>query len=708
MFDARCCNAACGITFRTGEGFYEKSDKGYRLFCKKCVPQQIAAPAQHAASARRLTADFEVITPKEPENMPILRSMPGARWNGRAWSVSSNEGDRPRILELADRLGLDVDPVLRKVTMSARAEAAKALGLYQYQIDGVDFLAKKQKALLGDQMGLGKTVQSLLALEPTDRVLACVPASLKHNWSDEIKQWRPDLKITIIKAKAKFRWPEAGEVVIINKEILPEFLTPVKKQGEKYAEATWSVTDKAAAAEVVLIVDEAHKFKNYKAGCSKKMGQLSRAVRKVMALTGTPLLNKPGDLFGVLSSVGMVGEVFGNWERYKGLFGAQDSRFGIQWGQPSPEVPERLRRVMLARRREEVLPNLPRKQYVNVVVDNSSAVNKMLDVLDSEYGNATEVTGQLPPFRAFSEVRAKIAADRVDAMIDFVENCEEQDEPLVVFSYHLAPLNALVVREGWAVISGDTPAQQRQEIVRAFQAGRLKGVGLTIQAGGVGLTLTHASKMLFVDMDWVPANNWQAEDRICRIGQMSDKVTIYRMVSNHPLDRHVHCLLADKIALIEKAVCGKAEAHVPASNGVASASGTGETEGQFQARMRAVEAAMAEYEGRAAAQKKADAKARVGTILGREATRAATEGKRQILKLNQPRVDAVRAAFRFMLGVCDGAVTRDDQGFNKPDAMVGHCLLSTDLETADEVNAAYWMLTRYKRQLGEKFPILWS
>ena len=133
MFDARCCNPACGITFRTGEGFYEKSDKGYRLFCKACVPQQIAAPAQHALSARRLTADFEVITPKEPENMPILRSMPGARWNGRAWSVSSNEGDRPRILELADRLGLDVDgrnwfSALVPKTRVPRNFIARALG----------------------------------------------------------------------------------------------------------------------------------------------------------------------------------------------------------------------------------------------------------------------------------------------------------------------------------------------------------------------------------------------------------------------------------------------------------------------------------------------------------------------------------------------------------------------------------------------------
>jgi SWI/SNF-related matrix-associated actin-dependent regulator of chromatin subfamily A-like protein 1 len=558
MFDAKC--SVCGLHFRAGEGFYRKDNGGFTFFCKQHVPSLTPTAT---VSARRLTEDFEIYTPKEPENLAILRSFPGARWNGHAWSVSSDEGDRQRVLELADRLKLDVPPSLRVIKLSDRADFAKSLGLYQYQIEGVDFLRKKKKSLLGDQMGLGKTVQSLISLDVTERVLACVPASLKHNWREEIQKWRPDLKVTIIKTKVKFRWPEAGEVVLINKELLPEYLTPVKKAGDKYGAATWNEFDKKAASEVTLIVDEAHKFKNFKAACSKKMAQLSRGVKKVIALTGTPLLNKPGDLFGVLSSVGMVGEVFGNWQRFKDLFGAHDGEYGVEWGTPSPEVPERLRRVMLARRREDVLPNLPRKQYVNIVVDNNSSITKQLDVLEGEFGDEIRSTNSLPKFHAFSKVRAEIAQNRIPAMLDFVENCEDQDEPLVVFSYHLSPLNELAMRDGWAVITGDTPLEQRQEIVNLFQAGRLKGIGLTIQAGGTGYNLTRANKELFVDMDWVPANNWQAEDRVCRIGQESDKVTIYRMISDHSMDRHVHALLVEKIQLIEAATMTVAKATVP-------------------------------------------------------------------------------------------------------------------------------------------------
>ena len=139
-------------------------------------------------------------------------------------------------------------------------------------------------------------------------------------------------------------------------------------------------------------------------------------------------------------------------------------------------------------------------------------------------------------------------------MLEYIENAEEQEVPLVIFSAHLAPLDALLGREGWAVITGCASPEKRQEIVRAFQAGQLKGVGVSIKAGGAGITLTKAWKALFVDLDWTPASNWQAEDRLARIGQESNKVEIARMVSDHPLDLHIHNILVEKILVINSAI----------------------------------------------------------------------------------------------------------------------------------------------------------
>ncbi len=136
----------------------------------------------------------------------------------------------------------------------------------------------------------------------------------------------------------------------------------------------------------------------------------------------------------------------------------------------------------------------------------------------------------LPGFESFSRIRALLAQSRIPAMLEMVEEYEEAETPLLVFSAHKAPIKALENRSGWAIITGETSAEDRFDIVKRFQEGKLNGVGLTIGAGGVGLTLTRASNILFVDLDWKPSMNIQAEDRAHRIGTNADNILIKRMV----------------------------------------------------------------------------------------------------------------------------------------------------------------------------------
>jgi hypothetical protein len=130
---------------------------------------------------------------------------------------------------------------------------------------------------------------------------------------------------------------------------------------------------------------------------------------------------------------------------------------------------------------------------------------------------------------------------------------EDANEPIVVFSVHRAPIDHLGTRDGWATITGDTPAAARTEIEARFQRGELRGVAATIQAGGVAITLTRAHRAVFVDQDWTPALNAQAEDRICRIGQ-DRGVIITRIIADHALDRRIAQVLATKIEIIEGSV----------------------------------------------------------------------------------------------------------------------------------------------------------
>lgn len=721
-YSGQCNNDACKIKVEANEGYTEKVNNRYVVWCKDCVPQKIEAPKQ----IRKITAEGKILMPFERESLDLIRSFPGARFDreNKFWQVSLESGDRPRLLELAERLQLEIDPQLKNITLSDEAKAAANLGLYSYQVEGVNFLASKTKALLGDEMGLGKSVQSLMGIPLKDgKALVICRAGLKYNWLDEVRKWRSDLSPVVLNGRNSFRWPKSGEVIIINSEILPDdFNTPKKNSGEKlddYWNRLKAFRDNLKlqnvdAEGVHLIVDEAHDYKNRDAAKSRKVKEFAKLASKLTGLTGSPLTNRPEDLFGVLDVLGLAKEVFGTWERFQTLFNVEIETVRTRtrcinkviWGKPKPIVPELLRRVMLRRRRAEVLPDLPEKTYTNFVVgDCKPQLKSKLDAMWEEWGTALELDGELPPFERFSEIRQQLAQSRVEAMLDYVENAEEQEVPLVVFSSHLAPLDALLGRPGWGIITGQTSPEKRQEIVRAFQAGHLKGVGVSIRAGGVGINLTHAWKALFVDLDWSPAANWQAEDRIARIGQKSNKVEIVRMVSDHPLDLHVQKLLIDKIDTIVKSIDGVIE--INKQNVVCD----DETDEQFEARMKKLNEKLEAYNAKrdsvSESNKKTLAKSKVSRIHTRELHRLHGSGN-VLLPLTGTRVSAVREAFKHMLSVCDGASKLDNVGFNKPDAIVAHWLLTAGLETSEEVEAGYMILVRYHRQLKAKYSVLFK
>jgi len=150
-------------------------------------------------------------------------------------------------------------------------------------------------------------------------------------------------------------------------------------------------------------------------------------------------------------------------------------------------------------------------------------------------------------------MRELLAKAKIPAMLNLVEEFEEQEEPLLVFSAHRAPIDTLAQREGWATITGDVSADERQVIAKDFQDGKYKGLAMTIDAGGVALTLTRASQVLFVDRTFTPGLNEQAEDRVFRIGQTRG-VIISTLVGDHYLDRRLASILCEKTELIKASV----------------------------------------------------------------------------------------------------------------------------------------------------------
>lgn len=534
-----CCDT-CGADVDTGEGTVSKIGGRWVTFCED-------HPFVHA---RKLCPDGRVVMPYEPQNLPVLRSMPGARWDGNYWQVSVSDADLVETVRAAEALKLGVPGQLydrlRDAAKKAEQEKAHATdrvaeisaenpGLYPFQAAGIAHLETHARALLADEMGLGKTVQAAVAMKGQNwPVLVVCPASLKLNWAREIKKWAPGYKTTILAGRKSMRWPEAGEAVILNYDILRDDLGKIPE-------------------DCLVIFDEVQYIKNYKSARAKRAAKIAEQAKRVWALTGTPMMGRPFDLWGILRQTGMANRVFGGFKQFLKFFLAYKNKWGgYEFSTPGPEVAERLRRVMLRRRREEVLPDLPKKRFQEIEVNQiprhlSKKMDKLAESLDL-------TASSLPAFSEFSEIRAKLAEIRIPAMIETVEGYEDSETPLIVFSAHRAPVDELESREGWAIITGDTPGKERQETVDLFQAGKLKGIGLTIAAGGVGINLTAASHLLFVDLDWTPANNAQAEDRACRIGQNADSVLVKRMVSAHPLDRHIQKLLVEKAEMISATI----------------------------------------------------------------------------------------------------------------------------------------------------------
>lgn len=703
----------CKKELIAGDGFAFKSDNKWSSVCNSTAC--IRHVGLKTIEERKITEDGYVVMPYDPDAIVLLRSLPGAKWepNTKRWQFSTKLSDLSRVIEIAEQMNLSVPSSFREKinngTPEILAATKRAEGtygnkkLYPYQKEAVNFLAFKDRALLADDMGLGKTCCSLLALPENVPVIIISPASVKFNWETEINIWRPEYKVTICEGKNSFSFPNNGEIVIINYDILPVWLKDKEEISEEIKEKL---------SKIYIIADEFHLVKNYKASRSQKVKQLGKHCKVLWALTGTPLMNRPQDLYGILDAGGMP--ALGNWNKFVGLFNGYKNKWGgYEFGMPGPEVSERLKRIMLRRLKSDVLKDLPDKVYKIIEVDinskdilnnlnnfiiknaiNNGLVKNEKDAKSNWDKVISELeTTDLPSFEEFSSIRALLAKSRIPAMLEIVESYEESSVPLIVFSAHRAPIDELGNRDGWKVITGDTKANERRDIVIDFQAGKLKGIALTITAGGVGLTLTHASNMLFIDLDWVPGNNLQAEDRFRRISQKANSLLIMHMQSKHPLDRHVQNLIRKKMDLMSAAL----ESSVLIKTEYQSKNITlkEETDEELSIRIKSAEIET----------KKKYSKMRLEGIIEREKLKVKETPEPE---LDNHRKDMLIEALEYMLSRCDGAVKRDAIGFSKPDSVIANWVLDSGMDDDLSFRTLERILVRYRRQLKDKFQEIWK
>lgn len=473
----------------------------------------------------------------------------------------------------------------RIATLDARLRS-EGKALRPYQLTGIRWLAAQRAALLLDEMGVGKSVQSICAIPEGVPVIVECPASLRLMWRDELRKWRPDLVPVVCPALGS--WPTAhtcggySAYIVSEGWVRDTHALMQSVDSETPRQPLASSPPQVCPPQVYLISDECQRFK----GRSKRtaaMQEVCAAVRRAggttVGLSGTPLMNRPAELYTLFLIFGCARKAFASWTEYTRLWNARKGRFKETiWGAPSAEVAERIKSVSLRRTRAEVLPELPAKTHQAIASEASARMKRRLDAAEDAIGVALGLSASEAPLAKrslaklkledldkvaalteYTALRVALADEKIPDMLEWIKlNSvgglnEDDGSPLVVFSMHRAPVEACAKLDGWRVITGDVTTKQRHDIVSDFQAGRLSGVAITVQSGGVGLTLTRSHRALFVDRSFTPPDNWQAEDRVCRFGQDSP-VLISRLVTDHRLERRLDEILDLKSAMIAAAM----------------------------------------------------------------------------------------------------------------------------------------------------------
>jgi SNF2 family DNA or RNA helicase len=429
---------------------------------------------------------------------------------------------------------------------------ALAEGLFPHQVEGVAFLLGRRRAILADDMGLGKTRQAIVSLQhlaPNGQYLVVCPASVKRNWVREIEQVTPDASTVVIEGNA--RLDLSATWVIVNYDILG-------RHREALEQVAWAA----------LVFDEAHYLKNHISARSKlaremmnRASAISPQPLIVQLLTGTPLTSRPRDLFVLLQLVAHpLGRSFLAFA--KRYCAAEKGEYGWKTGGASniDELTVQLHGIMLRRSKDDVLALPPKlRTWVPVVVPETTgvrAIKKVFDLLRDK--SDARKRGRLLAFLV--EARQSLAAAKATATLDFVKGAIDQGEKVIVFSCFDAPIQTLAKELGPAavVLTGKTPGAARQKVTELFQhEDDVRVLLANIIAGGTGLNLTAATQVVFNDLDWVPANHWQAEDRAYRIGQ-TRTVNVTYFVAQNTIDDFVHAVLESKAALVNAIVEGEA------------------------------------------------------------------------------------------------------------------------------------------------------
>lgn len=433
----------------------------------------------------------------------------------------------------------------------------KGLSLMEFQKEGVGFIESRNgNVIVGDEMGTGKTITVLTYISNHPEltpVVIVVPATLKYNWKKEADKWLLTKRdIQILEGKKTKKLKKSSDIIIINYDIVHAWRKEIANINPK-----------------VLVLDECHAIKTSTTKRTKGVKHIAKKAKHIIPMSGTPAINRPAELYNSIKLV--EPELFGSFQSYAQRYcDAYFNGYGWEYkgGSNLEELYDILSNIMIRRKKEDVIKDLPEKRrtFVSLDLTNISDYNKAENdfiewVRENKGKRAADRASSAEKLVKVGTLRLLAVRGALANSIQWVKNfLADYDGKLVVFAVHKEIISALMEEFGDIAvkIDGSVPTGEvRQTIVEKFQND--KNIRLfvgNIKAAGVGITLTASSNIVFLELPWTPGELEQAEDRCHRMGQ-KNAVNIWYLLAENTIEMELAKMIDSKRNILSQVLDGQ-------------------------------------------------------------------------------------------------------------------------------------------------------
>ncbi len=435
--------------------------------------------------------------------------------------------------------------------------------LLPFQKEAVEKISQRKRTLLADEQGLGKTIQAICVLNnwrwknPTGRTVIVCPAGLRQNWVNELSEWLDQQADIFTVRTTKDIIPGKFDILITSYELINYIGIEVQLKKFKYHTA---------------IFDEVHMLQN---GGTKRtqfyLGHFMKNYDRAIGLSGTPMTNSTINLYPVLRA--WAPEIITPYltkldfgRKYCGAYFDSLNGWIYKGNTHSNELHNKLVNsgFMIRRLKQDVLKELPPRIYQLIGLDPTicdANIYEYQKEIDWDDLHKKINLGKDVNFSMFSNMRRELAFYKLESSYKFITDSLVENKKIVVFAYHREIVKALADKfkpEGAQMVIGGMSDAQKQVAIDNFQNDQKSRIFVAqIKAGGVGITLTSASLVIFVEASWCPADILQAIDRLHRIGQDKPVVAQFLVIQN-TIEHFVLSTAIKKIKHIKEVLDDKA------------------------------------------------------------------------------------------------------------------------------------------------------